>query len=134
MKHITYIILASALLTCSSCSDFLEKYPKDSPSTTIPMSDEKVKKPNKVIKKIADDSEAAARRRVFEELFYDFHRSRGQVYLMNFTRGLFFGFGSVLGATLLVAISIWLLGQFGNIFPPLADFINNLIDAMQRQQ
>lgn len=40
MKHITYIILASALLTCSSCSDFLEKYPKDSPSTTIPMSDD----------------------------------------------------------------------------------------------
>ena len=98
------------------------------------MSEEKVKKPNKVIKKIADDSEAAARKRVFEELFYDFHRSRGQVYLMNFTRGLFFGFGSVLGATLLVAISIWLLGQFGNIFPPLADFINNLIDAMQRQR
>lgn len=25
MKHITYIILASALLTCSSCSDFSEK-------------------------------------------------------------------------------------------------------------
>ena len=40
MKHITYIILASALLTCSSCSDFLEKYPKDSPSTTIPVSDD----------------------------------------------------------------------------------------------
>lgn len=40
MKHITYIILASTLLTCSSCSDFLEKYPKDSPSTTIPMSDD----------------------------------------------------------------------------------------------
>ena len=40
MKHITYIILASALLTCCSCSDFLEKYPKDSPSTTIPVSDD----------------------------------------------------------------------------------------------
>lgn len=84
--------------------------------------------------KIVDESEASARRKVFEELFYDFHRSRGQVYVMNFTRGLFFGFGSVLGATLLVAITIWLLGQFGNIFPPLADFINNLIDAMQRQR
>lgn len=87
----------------------------------------------RVGKKIANDSEAAAKKRMFEELFYDFHRSRSQVYFMNFTRGLFFGFGSVLGATLLVAISVWLLGQFGNIFPPLADFINNLIDAMQRQ-
>ena len=27
MKHITYIILASALLTCSSCSDFLDTLP-----------------------------------------------------------------------------------------------------------
>ena len=85
-------------------------------------------------KKIARDSESGARRKLIEELFYDFHSSRRQVYLMNFLRGLFFGFGSVLGATLLVAISIWVLGQFGNIFPPLADFINNLIDAMQRQQ
>lgn len=99
------------------------------------MSDNK-KQPvhKKVVKKVANDSEAGARKKIFEELFYDFHRSRGQVYTMNFVRGLFFGFGSVLGATLLVAVAVWLLGQFGNIFPPLADFLNNLIDAMQRQQ
>ena len=97
---------------------------------------EKKKTPiiKRAAKKIAQDNENGARRNLIEELFYDFHSSRRQVYLMNFLRGLFFGFGSVLGATLLVAISIWVLGQFGNIFPPLADFINNLIDAMQRQQ
>ena len=97
------------------------------------MSEEKVKKPNKVIKKIADDSEAAARKRVFEELFYDFHRSRGQVYLMNFTRGLFFGFGSVIGATALVIVSIMILNLFVNIPGGIGEFIQNIIDAMNNR-
>ena len=92
------------------------------------------KQPGKVTKAVVEANENGARRAVLEDLFYDFHRSRKQVYMMNFFRGLFFGFGSVLGATLLVAIVIWLLGQFGNIFPPLADFLNNLIDAMQRRR
>jgi hypothetical protein len=33
-----------------------------------------------------------------------------------------------------VAILIWILGQFADIFPPLADFINHLIETMQRRQ
>ena len=85
-------------------------------------------------KKIARDSESGARRKLIEELFYDFHSSRRQVYFMNFFRGLFFGFGSVLGATVLIAVAIWTLTKFGDVFPPLADFINQLTDTMQRRQ
>lgn len=92
------------------------------------------KKSKKIVEKIADDNEKSARINLLEDLFNDFHRSRRQVYTMNFFRGIFFGFGSVLGATLIVAIVVWVLGQFGNIFPPLADFINNLIDTMQKRQ
>ena len=84
--------------------------------------------------RVKKDNESGARVAIIEDLFYDLNRSRSQVYAMNFFRGLFFGFGSVLGATLLVAILVWLLGQFGDIFPPLADFINNLIDTMQRRR
>lgn len=40
MKYWAYIIGVSVLFACSSCSDFLEKYPKDSPSATIPVSDD----------------------------------------------------------------------------------------------
>ncbi|OYX43208.1 hypothetical protein B7Y94_02050 [Candidatus Saccharibacteria bacterium 32-49-12] len=87
-----------------------------------------------VVAKIKSDSEKSARRNLLEELFNDFHSSRHQVYLMNFFRGLFFGFGSVLGATILVALVVWLLGQFGDIFPPLADFVNNLIETMQQRR
>ena len=85
-------------------------------------------------KKIARDSESGARRKLIEELFYDFHSSRRQVYFMNFFRGLFFGFGSVLGATVLIALAIWTLTKFGDVFPPLADFINQLTDTMQQRQ
>lgn len=75
--------------------------------------------------------EDGARKAILEDLFYDFHRSRRQIYLMNFVRGLCFGLGSVLGATLLLAVLIWLLGRFGDIFPPLADFVNRLAETMQ---
>jgi len=85
----------------------------------------------KLIKKVKQDNERGARQGLIEELFYDFNRNRVQVYKMNFIRGLFFGLGSVIGGTLVVALLIWLLGAFIDIFPPLADFINNLIDTMQ---
>ena len=87
----------------------------------------------KAVSRIKSDNERGARENLIEELFYDFHRSRKQVYLMNFFRGLFFGLGSVLGGTLFVALAIWLLGAFVDVFPPLADFINGIIDAMRQR-
>lgn len=93
------------------------------------------KKPRKkAVDAVEQGVEEGARRAVLEDLFYDFHRSRTQVYVMNFVRGLCFGLGSILGATLLLAILLWILGRFGDIFPPLADFINRLIDTMQTRR
>lgn len=40
MKRLFYIFISATLLTCSSCSDFLEKYPQDSPNVNMPVSDE----------------------------------------------------------------------------------------------
>ena len=88
----------------------------------------------KTTTKIKQSNEVGARRAILEDLFYDFHSSRRQIYLMNFFRGLFFGFGSVLGATLLIALTVWMLGKFGDVFPPLADFINRLTETMQQRR
>lgn len=88
----------------------------------------------KTATKIKQSNEVGARRAILEDLFYDFHSSRRQIYLMNFFRGLFFGFGSVLGATLLIALTVWALGKFGDIFPPLADFMNRLTETMQQRR
>lgn len=86
----------------------------------------------KIINKIKEDNERGARQSILEDLFYDFHRTRRHVYYMNFIRGIFFGFGTVLGGTVLVAILIWVLGQFVDWFPVIGDFIQEIIKAMQR--
>ncbi len=88
--------------------------------------------PKKIVKKIKTDNENGARVAVIEDLFYDFHRNRFQVYWMNFVRGLFFGFGSAIGATVIVAAIIWILANIAGLFPSIGDYIQQIIDAMQR--
>ena len=84
--------------------------------------------------RVIKDNENGARQAVIEDLFFDFNRSRSQIYWINFWRGIFFGIGSIIGITLFVVISVWLLGKTADIFPALADFINQLIDTMQRRR
>lgn len=86
----------------------------------------------KIVKSVKTDNERAARHQLLEELFNDFYRSRRRVYWMNFIRGLFFGFGTILGGTVVVAIIIWILSQFAGWFPFIGDYIQQIIDAMQR--
>ena len=85
----------------------------------------------KAMEKVRQDNEKGARESVLEDLFYDFNRSRVKVYKMNFVRGVYFGFGSVLGGTLVVALLIWLLGMLAVLFPPIGDFFNGLTDAIR---
>jgi hypothetical protein len=68
-----------------------------------------------VIKKFKEDNERGARESVIEDLFYDFNRNKAQVYKMNFIRGIFFGLGSVLGGTILIALFAWILSLFIHI-------------------
>lgn len=84
----------------------------------------------KISKRIKTDNEKGARRNLIEELFYDFHRSRRQVYWMNFNRGIFFGFGTILGGTVLITTLIWLLGQLVE-FPYVGEYIRNIIITIQ---
>lgn len=85
-----------------------------------------------IVAKIKKDNENGARFSVIEELFADYYRRRTSVYWMNFVRGMFFGFGSVLGGTLLIALVIWILSQVGSLVPALGDFIQDVIEAMNR--
>ena len=85
----------------------------------------------KIINRIKTDKERGARMSLIEELFYDFNRSRVQVYWMNFVRGIFFGFGTVLGGTLLVALVLGVLGYIAGWFPYIGHYIQQLTDAIQ---
>jgi hypothetical protein len=85
---------------------------------------------DKLKTKIKSDNERGARNSMIEDLFYDFNRSKSQVYWMNFTRGIFFGFGTLLGGTVLVAFTIWILGLFDTL-PFIGEYIRNIISAMK---
>ncbi|TAL15225.1 hypothetical protein EPN95_00420 [Patescibacteria group bacterium] len=86
-----------------------------------------------MIHKIKKDNEVGARRAVLEDLFYDFHSSRRQVYWMNFTRGIFFGVGSVIGGTVVIAILIWILSHLVDLPGGIGNFIQYIVDTVQKR-
>lgn len=83
---------------------------------------------------IKDLSERAARRKIVEELFYDFYRSRYQVYWVNFVRGLFLGFGTILGGTVFIAFLIWILSLVAGWFPGIGQYLDQIIKAIQNSK
>lgn len=86
----------------------------------------------RVANRVNEDNERGARHDLIEELFYDLHRTRKQVYWMNFIRGIFFGLGSILGGTILVALIIWIISQFAN-WPGIGDFVQQLLDTLEKR-
>ncbi len=74
--------------------------------------------------------EDGARRAVVEQLFYDFNTSRSRVYWLNFFRGIFFGVGSVIGGTLVVALLVSILSLFTDMPGILGDFIQYIVDVV----
>lgn len=86
----------------------------------------------KLKRNVSNGNEKGARESVLEDLFNDFNRNRYAVYKFNFVRGIFFGFGSVLGATVLVALVVWLLNTTGQLIPGVAGFVDSVVDVMQQ--
>lgn len=84
-----------------------------------------------IAKSVKEGNERGSRQSLIEELFYDFNRSKAQVYTMNFVRGIFFGAGSVLGGTVVIALLVGLLGLLGNVIPPLGDFFDGITSTIE---
>lgn len=82
---------------------------------------------------IQSNNEKDARHHLIEELFYDLHRSRQQVYWMNFFRGIFFGVGSVIGGTLVVAIIVTLLNTLVDLPGGIGDFVEYIVDIVRNR-
>lgn len=86
----------------------------------------------KVVRKVNKDNENGARHAVLEDLFYDFNRSKAQVFWMNFFRGIFFGVGTALGGTIVLALIVWILSLFADIPGGFGDFVQYIVDIVQR--
>lgn len=82
--------------------------------------------------KIVSDQEKAASTALAEELFYDLYRDRKRIYKINFFRGIFFGVGSALGATVIIAIVVWVLSLFGNL-PVVGDSFRDAQDTIEQR-
>lgn len=88
-------------------------------------------------KKVADEvkkgNERGARAGLLEDLFYDFNRSRVEIYKMNFVRGIFFGLGSVLGGTVIIALLAWVLHFFVEL-PVVGNPARDVKDTIQQDK
>jgi hypothetical protein len=86
----------------------------------------------KAVKKQVANQQGNARKALIEDLFQDFNNSAGQVYKLNFIRGIFFGLGSALGGTVVLALVIWLLALFTDLFPGLNYLLESLNQAADK--
>ena len=92
----------------------------------------KIKK-EKTLKKLANDQNRGTQKNILEELFYDIYPNRWEIYRVNFFRGISFGFGSAIGATVLVVIAVMILNLFVNIPGGIGDFVKSIVDAMNQR-
>lgn len=67
---------------------------------------------------------------VLQELFHDMYNDRKKIYKINFFRGVFFGIGTFLGGTVVVALVIWFLTQFVDV-PGIGEFFERLLRVLE---
>ena len=87
------------------------------------------------LKKIRDKKLAKedlnAEEQVLEDLFYDLYRNRGRVYKTNFFRGIFFGLGTFIGGTVVVAIVVFILTWISSLLPHNVTIIDWLLETLR---
>lgn len=91
--------------------------------------DKKPKAKGQVSNGLSDDQRAEIRD-LFEDVYIE---NRKRIVKTNFIRGIAFGLGTFLGGTIVVAILVWVLSQTVDLFPPIRDFTERLIDSLQKK-
>ncbi len=94
--------------------------PKENPPTSS--------KPSRLKK----EQVAGAQRDLLEQLFDDHYKYRWRVYKMNLFRGVFFGFGSVIGATIIIGLALWILSLFTQL-PFVGDFFEKSQTSLEKR-
>lgn len=82
-------------------------------------------------KKLTKDESVAAAK-ALQALFASDYVSKKTLYFQNFIRGLTFGVGSFLGATLGAALIIWVVSLFSEV-PLIGRFVNDIKDTVNTQ-
>lgn len=87
------------------------------------------------LKKIRDKrlakEDLSAEEQILDDIFYDLYRNRGRVYKVNFFRGIFFGLGTFIGGTVVVAIVIFILTWLSSLLPHNVTIIDWLLTTLR---
>lgn len=84
-------------------------------------------------KKKLSEKDYAEIGRAVENIYETGYADRKKIYIMSFIKGLAAGLGGVLGATIVVAIVLWVLSLF-NTVPLIGPFIEKVQDTVDSQQ
>jgi hypothetical protein len=74
-----------------------------------------------------------AEQRLLMSLLDDMYNKRAKIYRMTFVRGLFFGLGSVIGGTVLIALTIWILSLLVDIPGGVGDFVQYIVNLINNK-
>lgn len=71
--------------------------------------------------------------RMLENIYESGYINRNQAYKMSFVKGMLSGLGGVLGATILVAVLLWILSLFSS-FPLISKLSKNIQHTVQTEK
>lgn len=74
--------------------------------------------------------ERNAQKAFIEELFNDIYAHRMRIYVVNFIRGISFSVGGIIGATLVIALLVWILSLLGHV-PVVGNFFEQTQETIQ---
>lgn len=67
-----------------------------------------------------------------ENIYETGYAERSRIYKMSFIKGLMAGFGGVIGATIIVALVLWVLSLF-NTIPIIGPFVEKVQETVDTQ-
>lgn len=74
-----------------------------------------------------------AERKIVDKLVLDAYGRKGKLLKFSFLQGVFFGLGSAIGGTIVLAMVIWVLSQMVDWFPLMGDFVDKIIEYTGRR-
>lgn len=74
--------------------------------------------------------ERGAQKAFIEEIFNDIYAHRLRIYWVNFIRGISFSVGGIIGATVVIALVLWILSLLGHV-PVVGNFFHQTQQTIQ---